>query len=121
MARRTRVGVAKVAEKGYWREGDARVVVGAWRRSGQTLSQFAEEHGVPPQRIARWATRIETRSRSTAVDFHPVRLIENSGGVDKREPIEVLLVDGRRVCVPQGFAVEELARVLAVLEGRVSC
>lgn len=119
MAKRAAQAVANVVEKGYWREGDARVVVEAWQRSGNTLSDFSAEHGVPLRRLSRWAMRLSVPSRETTVRFHPVRVVGASA--ERREPIEVLLADGRRVRVPEGFAVEELARVLAVLEGRTSC
>jgi hypothetical protein len=51
------------------------------------------------------------------VRFHPVRLVGGKEG-EHREAIEVVLVDGRRVRVPAGFAAADLERVLAVLEGR---
>ena len=35
--------------------------------------------------------------------------------------MEVVLVNGRRVRVPQGFVAEDLVRVLEVVEGGVSC
>ena len=39
----------------------------------------------------------------------------------KAGPMEVVLVNGRRVRVPQGFVAEDLVRVLEVVEGGVSC
>jgi len=53
--------------------------------------------------------------------FHPVRLVEPEHRDPRRGTIEVVLLNGRRVRVPQGFRVEDLVRVLEVLEGRVSC
>jgi hypothetical protein len=38
-----------------------------------------------------------------------------------RSSESAVLLDGRRVRVPEGFAAADLARVLAVLEGAVSC
>lgn len=35
--------------------------------------------------------------------------------------MEVVLVDGRSVRVPAGFATEDLRRILIVLEGRDEC
>ena len=46
------------------------------------------------------------------VQFHPVRLV---GG--ESAPIEVELLNGRRVRVREGFSSEELRRVLEVVEG----
>ena len=49
--------------------------------------------------------------------FHPVRLREAEPLDPKAGPMEVVLVNGRRVRVPQGFVAEDLARVLEVVEG----
>jgi len=116
MARRRSDGLSGVFEKGYWREVDARAVVDSWKRSGKPVSSFAREHGVEPHRISRWASRI--RARDGSVRFHPVRLLEGQRGGEQPAAIEVVLVDGRRVRVLEGFATEDLERVLAVLEGR---
>ena len=53
--------------------------------------------------------------------FHPVRLREAEPLDPKAGPMEVVLVNGRRVRVPQGFVAEDLVRVLEVVEGGVSC
>lgn len=115
MAKRKGTGLQEVFQKGYWREGDARAAVEAWQRSGQPMSSFAGRHGVQPRRLSRWASRLEGKGRP--VRFHPVRIVGGNGG-EHRESIEVVLVDGRRVSVPAGFAAADLERVLAVLEGR---
>jgi len=38
----------------YWRAADAERVVAAWRRSGQTATAFAREHGLSAVRLLRW-------------------------------------------------------------------
>jgi hypothetical protein len=58
------------------------------------------------------------------VRFHRVRVVER--GVRKAAPlvgaaIEVEWSSGRRVRVMPGFAAEDLARVLEVLEARDQC
>lgn len=107
-------GISAVVRKRYWREADARAVLTAWQRSGNPLSSFAREHGVDAKRISRWAAWLRGRS-SGRVRFHPVRLVAARLGGERREAIEVVLLDGRRVRAPEGFAAEELERVLAVL------
>jgi hypothetical protein len=116
MARKA--GVAEVAVRRYWREAEARVVVEAWRNSGESLSRFAWRHGVDPKRVARWALRIEG-SESAPVRFHPVRLADHDGG--DGSAIEIHLVGGQRVRVLPGFQAEDLRRVLAVLEPGTPC
>jgi hypothetical protein len=115
MAQRQGGGVQEVFQKSYWREADARAAVEAWQRSGQPIARFARRHRLQPRRLTRWASLLQRKGGP--LKFHPVRIVGGSGA-DQREPIEVVLVDGRRVRVPAGFAGAELKRVLAVLEGR---
>ena len=46
MAHKRDAAVVRVAARRYWREADARVVVEAWRRSGESLSPFARRYRV---------------------------------------------------------------------------
>jgi hypothetical protein len=113
--------VAVVAGRPYWRAADARVVVEAWRRSGEPLSRFAKRHGVDLRRIARWASRLGG-SGLGAVQFHPVRVTpEASQSWGSSSSIEIQLVGGRCVRVARGFAADDLRRVLAVLEEGARC
>lgn len=112
--------ISEVVERRYWSEGDARVVVSAWRQSGLRVARFAREHGLDHRRISRWAARLGAPGDG-AVVFHPVRLVEAVRGDHKADAIEVVLLDGRRVRLPAGFDAEDLARVLGVLEGGASC
>jgi hypothetical protein len=84
------------------------------------LSRFAQQHGLQRVRLWRWSTRLRNRAGRAAV-FHPVRIIEDRPANHGPAAIEVVLLDGRRVRVAEGFAPHDLARVLAVLEGAVSC
>lgn len=117
MAEQGRRGISGVFGKSYWREPEALAVVDAWERSGKSLSRFAREHGLVPNRISRWASRLKAGSGG-GMRFHPVRLVEGHRGGERPDAIEVVLADGQRVRVPAGFAAADLERVLAVLEGR---
>lgn len=115
-------GVRQVAAQRYWREGQARVVVEAWQRSGESVAAFARSHGIGSQRLKRWARRL--RGASGRIRFHRVRLVERRPAGDHVQggaPIEIEWAPGRRVCVFPGFAAEDLGRVLEVLEGRERC
>ncbi len=128
-----RKSLATATRKRYWREADAKLVVRAWRSSGQDLSRFAAEHGISVSRLSRWAARLGARRRgglnprlirrrsasALKLRFHPVELIGGEGA--RSDAIEVVLVDGRRVRVPARFAAEDLDRVLEVLDGRSRC
>ena len=64
----------RVAAQGYWREDEARVVVEAWRRSGESLAAFVRRQGIARRRLERWAHRLgAARGR---VRFHRVRLVQ---------------------------------------------
>lgn len=113
MASRKDDAVIRVAALAYWRADDARVLVEAWRRSGQRLSAFAKRHDIRPKRLERWARRLK---REETAGFHRVRLVTRGGEVERAaEPIEIGLGSGRTVRVPPGFASEDLKRVLTVL------
>ena len=109
-----KIDVGAVAGRPYWRQPEAERIVEAWQESGETGAAFARRHGVDPQRLSRWASRLR-RPASAPVRFHPVRV----GGEDPRSRggsvIEIDLGGGRRVRVPPGVEVEDLRRVLAVL------
>ncbi len=133
MAQRTVADVARVTRQSHWREDEARLVVEAWRRSGESRLRFAARHGIDPKRLRRWivrlaratasATRRSARRRAgpTSVQFHPVHVVEGAEAVTPSpgpatHGIEVVLGDGRSIRVPPGFAAADLARVLAVVE-----
>ena len=120
MARRA--DVRRVAERRYWRESEARVLVEAWWSSGETLAGFARRQGVEGRRLARWVGRLE--GVGGALHFHPVRLVErrpDREGSGNGAPIEIELAEGQRVRVSRGFAAEDLRRVLAVLGEAAKC
>jgi len=113
--------VLEIARKRYWREADARVVVRAWRESGERVTAFARAHGLRPRRVSWWISRFDETDQG-AVRFYPVRLLgEPEQPWVSRDPIEVVMVDGTRVRVPEGFGVDHLRRVLEVLEQATPC
>jgi transposase-like protein len=103
-----------------WRKADAQLVIKASRESGMSLSGFAREYGLQPARVWRWSAKLREKANHSVL-FHPVRIVESRTGNHGAGAIEVVLLDGRRVRVPEGFAAADLARVLAVLEGTASC
>jgi len=120
MARRKQAAVARVAALRYWREPQARVVVEAWRQSGQTPWRFAERYGIEARRLRRWAGRLAPEEQ--AVRFHRVRLVEGGApGGRSRELLEIVLGAEWTVRVAPGFAAEDLERVLGVLGSGAAC
>ncbi len=111
--------VRQVADRVYWREADARILIDAWRNSGESLSGFARRQGVGYKRLARWVRRLE--GARGPVHFHPVRLVESASESGGGAPIDIQLAGGQRVRVAHGFQTEDLRRVLAVLAEAARC
>jgi transposase len=115
---RGRDAVGTVAAKRYWREADARIVVGAWRASGLTQAAFARRHGIHDRRLARWSARLG-RPSAARMRFHPVRVAMAESGSTGGLAIE--LAGGRRIRVERGFDGEDLRRVLELLGETAAC
>ena len=117
-----------------WTPDDAQVVLAAFTRSGLSLAEFSEHHGVHPTRLRRWhirlglpdpvaAARSVSRSKtarlvelvarpeSTATAPNPVPLAHPSP-VARTEPVEVLAPGGWQLRVP-GELLAELVSALS--------
>lgn len=108
----------KVARSSYWREGDAREVVTAWRRSGDSLGGFCRSHGLSAARLSRWAARLG--KEAPAVPFHPIRL-RDSGAIVGGDPLVVELPGVATIRLSPGFALDDLRRILSALEADATC
>jgi hypothetical protein len=110
-----------MAHRGQWSEHEARGVLSAWRRSGQSVERFAKERGIVPQRIRWWKTKLEGSSTALARSPSPLALlpvqVTESSPAKRGEPVAVYLRSGHIVKVGRGFDEEAFARVVAVLEG----
>ena len=100
-----------------WSEVEARGVLEAWRRSGQSLESFAKQRGLVAQRLRWWKAKFE--SAETALATAPAMLPVRVGAEPSRrgEPVTVLLRTGHILKVSHGFDEEAFARVVAILEG----
>ena len=85
-----RAEVVRMARRRYWRSSDAKVVVDAWRSSGEPMAQFARSYGVDRGRLARWAKRLVEQPATGELQFHPVRLV--AAGQASPEPIEIAIM-----------------------------
>lgn len=120
MARERTDQVSAIVHKRRWSAAEAELVIRASHECGMPLSDFAQEHGLQRARLWRWSSRLRKRPDRPTL-FHPVRIVEPSPANHNSTMIEVVLLDGRRVRLAEGFAAADLARVLAVLEGAGSC
>lgn len=116
---RKRNDLSKVAGRVYWREEEARQVIEAWQRSGESVTRFAARLGLDRRRVSRWATRL-AQPTEAPIRFVPVRVAAAST-LPPGAPIDLELSDGPRIRVAPGFAAEDLRRVLAILDERASC
>ena len=107
---RHKQAVRAVVGSRYWRESAARVMVDAWRESGEAVAAFAMRHGVDRRRLARWVRRVATKA-DVVVPFHPVRVVGAAEGRVTDPPIEIAIGSTYRVRVPPGFQVDALRRV----------
>jgi hypothetical protein len=101
---------AGMAHRGQW-EHEARGVLSAWRKSGQSIERFAKE---VVEGQARGQDSALVRSQSSMA-LLPVQVTE-SAPAKRGEPVAVYLRSGHIVKVGRGFDEEAFARVVAVLE-----
>ena len=113
MARTLSVG--EVATRSYWREAEARVMVAAWRDSGESLAAFCDRYGIASKRVSRWVKRLS----AAEMQFHPVEVVHGTEPTDER--LELELVSGATVRLPPGFAVDDLRHILGVLAEHGRC
>ncbi len=110
-----------MAHRGQWSEHEARGVLSAWRRSGQSIERFAKERGIVPQRVRWWKAKLEGTSTALVRTQSPLALlpvqVTESAPTKRGEPVAVYLRSGHIVKVGRGFDEEAFARVVAVLEG----
>jgi transposase len=81
----------------------------SWRSSGTTQIAYCQKHGISRHAFQYWKHQLDNGRPSQFVEVKqpPVPGISNH--------IEILLVEGVRICVPQGTGPEELRMVLHVL------
>jgi len=103
-----------------WSEADARIVLNALARSGQSVRDFAEQHGVDPQRVYLWRRRVAEGDRTTFREVVVRASHPTSMGVEGSS-FEVTLASGLRIRVPTSFDAEALVRLLEALERSHRC
>jgi transposase-like protein len=97
-----------------WTEQDARTALTALQRSGKSVSVFAAEHGIDPQRLYSWRRRLGVAERTMFQEL-VVRSAPPISVTDGGPPFEFVLRSGVVVRVPSSFDTAALARLLEVL------
>lgn len=103
-----------------WTREDAREVIAALERSGQSVSTFAADHGLDPQRVYLWRRRLGVAEPTTFQEIL-VRPAASPLLVPPGASFEVALTSGDIVRVPPAFDAAALARLLDVLIRARSC
>ena len=112
----SRTALAKALRSRYWRRADAEIVLAAWSASRESARAFARRRGLSPERLLRWKQRL---AAPELPHFHPVEIVTGPrphGQADKRDLLELVLRDGRRVSVPAAFDAEDLRRLVEAVE-----
>jgi len=105
-----------------WSADDARLVLDAQVKSGQTIGQFAREHGLVAQRLSWWKTRLDQPAEAAEAArpaFLPVRLVgstEPSKASRGPSGLEVVVGRGRVIRVGDDFDAAALQRLVRALE-----
>ncbi len=59
----------------YWSEAEGRAVVEAWRRSGESATEFARRHGLRAKRIVYWEQRLSRPETGPTLSLVPATVI----------------------------------------------
>jgi transposase-like protein len=105
-----------------WKEADAREVIAALERSGQSVRAFAAAHGLDAQRVYLWRRRF----RAGSANAEPTTFRELTvphAGIARPElaAFEIVLASGAVVRVPAKFDSEALALLLDVMGRAPAC
>jgi hypothetical protein len=103
-----------------WTREDAREVIAALERSGKSVSIFAADHGLDPQRVYLWRRRLRAVEPTTFQEI-VVRPVPSPHHAPSDPPFEIALTSGDIVRVPPLFDAAALARLLDVLIQARSC
>jgi hypothetical protein len=104
---------------GQGTEIEARGVLEAWRKSGQSLEAYARGRGLVPQRLHWWKKKLRfgtATNKGRALALLPVQVVESRADARRGEPVTVLLRSGHMLKVGRNLDESAFARVVALLE-----
>lgn len=106
-----------------WSLTEGSWVVAELKRSGLSAKHFAEVHRVSVTRVYQWCSRLQGKGKRRAfaaaatpglveVELPSARSCRTFGA----DRIEVELLSGRRLSVPEGLSLERLSALVTTLE-----
>jgi transposase-like protein len=104
-----------------WTEEDARNALKALHESGKSVSVFAAEHGIDPQRLYSWRRRLGGAERTTFQELMIPPLARQSVTDAESSPFEIVLASGVVIRVPPFFDAAALQRLLEVVRPADAC
>jgi hypothetical protein len=96
-----------------------RQLIDQWQRSGLTVRDFCQRQHVPVPSFYAWRRTLRQRDGSACPVAPPVTFLPVHVRPDDRDappPLELVLANGRRLCIPLGFDPNALRALLTVLE-----
>jgi len=113
------LGWAAVRSAGRWSREQGEWVVSEWQRSGQSVQNFAAQHGIDPQRVYFWSNRSKPQRKGKRgyqgrAEIVELKLAPSALGIERR--VEVQLVNGRRLIVAEHIDLDVFERFVAALE-----
>lgn len=108
----------RIAAKKRWSEVDARVVLAAWRESGQSQEAFCKRIGIGTWRLWQWKKRLGATAGKPHPRFIPVSLVQSgaAGPSSSDVTVEIVLPRGLKVRTGAGFDPEKVAELVFALE-----
>jgi transposase-like protein len=99
-----------------WRE-----LVAQWGRSGQSMEEFADAHGVRPKTLGYWKWKLrslEVPQKRAVQSLAPAFVEVTPNRPQQREPFELWLRGGDRVVVPASFDADALQKLIDAVGSR---
>ncbi|HEY6722580.1 MAG TPA: hypothetical protein VI197_01075 [Polyangiaceae bacterium] len=100
----------------------AQRVLSDWKRSGLSASSFAAKHELGLERMYYWQKRLQARAAEEPAARTGLVEVRVSGPTEARMSsrsagrVEIELLNGRRLSVEESTDLEQLARLVALLE-----
>jgi transposase len=99
------------------KEKSWRRLLGQWRRSGLSASQFCQQHGISPPNFYAWRREIARRDQPATIrPSSTPTFVKLALEGAAPSPLEIVLADGRLLRVRPGFDAALLRQLLRLLE-----